>query len=68
MKQNALQVEASARTCLQLLEQAEQLNLSVSLFHLPVMEDTPEEINAQRTTPVQVAKNYVALPQHSPAL
>ncbi|AJC66271.1 methyl-accepting chemotaxis protein [Dickeya zeae] len=68
VKQNALQVEASARTCLQLLEQAEQLNLSVSLFHLPVMEDTPREINAQRTTPIQVAKNYVALPQHSPAL
>ncbi|AUQ25466.1 methyl-accepting chemotaxis protein [Dickeya zeae] len=68
VKQNAVQVEASARTCLQLLEQAEQLNLSVSLFHLPVIEDTPEEINTQRTTPIQVAKNYVALPQHSPAL
>ncbi|WP_226067216.1 methyl-accepting chemotaxis protein [Dickeya zeae] len=68
VKQNAVQVEASARTCLQLLEQAEQLNLSVSLFHLPVMEGTPEEINTQRTTPIQVAKNYVALPQHSPAL
>ncbi|ACZ76988.1 methyl-accepting chemotaxis protein [Dickeya zeae] len=68
VKQNAVQVEASARTCLQLLEQAEQLNLSVSLFHLPVIEDTPVESNAQRTTPIQVAKSYVALPQHSPAL
>ncbi|PXW43417.1 methyl-accepting chemotaxis sensory transducer with TarH sensor [Erwinia sp. AG740] len=68
VKQNAVQVEASARTCLQLLEQAEQLNLSVSLFHLPVIEDTPVEPNTQRTTPVQVTKSYVALPQHSPAL
>ncbi|UUE11822.1 methyl-accepting chemotaxis protein [Dickeya zeae] len=68
VKQNALQVEASARTCLQLLDQAEQLNLTVSLFHLPVMEDTPVESDAQRTTPIQVAKSYVALPQHSPAL
>ncbi|WP_407321372.1 methyl-accepting chemotaxis protein [Dickeya ananatis] len=68
VKQNALQVEVSARTCLQLLEQAEQLNLSVSLFHLPAIEDTPVETNAQRTTPIQVAKSYVALPQHSPAL
>ncbi|UJR54406.1 methyl-accepting chemotaxis protein [Dickeya zeae] len=68
VKQNAVQVETSARTCLQLLEQAEQLNLSVSLFHLPVIEDTPVEPNTQRTTPVQVTKSYVALPQHSPAL
>lgn len=68
VKQNAVQVEASARTCLQLLEQAEQLNMSVSLFHLPVIEDTPVEPNTQRTTPAQVTKSYVALPQHSPAL
>ncbi|MGM3225741.1 methyl-accepting chemotaxis protein [Dickeya zeae] len=68
VKQNAVQVEASAQTCLQLLEQAEQLNMSVSLFHLPVIEDAPVEPNTQRTTPAQVTKSYVALPQHSPAL
>ncbi|MGM3160637.1 methyl-accepting chemotaxis protein [Dickeya undicola] len=67
VKQNALQVEASARTCLQLLEQTEQLNLSVSLFQLPdtVTANEPDE---PRTMPTPVTSRYVALPQHSPAL
>ncbi|AIR67998.1 methyl-accepting chemotaxis protein [Dickeya fangzhongdai] len=66
VKQNALQVEASARTCLQLLEQTEQLNLSVSLFQLP--GTAAVEPGAPRATPAPVANGYVALPQHSPAL
>lgn len=67
VKQNALQVDASARTCLQLLEQTEQLNLSVSLFQLPGTAATAES-DAPRATPAPVANGYVALPQHSPAL
>ncbi|WKV51131.1 methyl-accepting chemotaxis protein [Dickeya fangzhongdai] len=66
VKQNALQVEASAHTCLQLLEQTEQLNLSVSLFQLP--DTAAIEPDAPRATPAPVANGYVALPQHSPAL
>ncbi|WP_042859789.1 methyl-accepting chemotaxis protein [Dickeya sp. NCPPB 3274] len=66
VKQNALQVEASAHTCLQLLEQTEQLNLSVSLFQLP--DTAVVEPDAPRATPAPVANGYVALPQHSPAL
>ncbi|MCA7012256.1 methyl-accepting chemotaxis protein [Dickeya dadantii] len=68
VKQNALQVEASARTCLQLLEQTEQLNLSVSLFQLPGTEAAAVEPDAPRAAPAPVANGYVALPQHSPAL
>ncbi|WP_049853963.1 methyl-accepting chemotaxis protein [Dickeya fangzhongdai] len=67
VKQNALQVDASARTCLQLLEQTEQLNLSVSLFQLPGTAAAAES-DAPRATPAPVANGYVALPQHSPAL
>ncbi|MCI4186758.1 methyl-accepting chemotaxis protein [Dickeya dianthicola] len=67
VKQNALQVEASARTCLQLLTQTEQLNLSVSLFHLPGTQAT-DEPDAPRASLTPVANGYVALPQHSPAL
>ncbi|MBX9444901.1 methyl-accepting chemotaxis protein [Dickeya chrysanthemi] len=67
VKQNALQVEASARTCLQLLAQAEQLNLSVSLFQLPCAAESLEPA-MPGTTAAQHAKSYVALPQHSPAL
>ncbi|ADM98420.1 methyl-accepting chemotaxis protein [Dickeya dadantii] len=68
VKQNALQVETSARTCLQLLEQTEQLNLSVSLFQLPGTEAAAVQPDALRTAPAPVANGYVALPQHSPAL
>ncbi|MGM3193472.1 methyl-accepting chemotaxis protein [Dickeya dadantii subsp. dieffenbachiae] len=68
VKQNALQVEASARTCLQLLEQTEQLNLSVSLFQLPGTEAVAVEPDAPCAAPAPVANGYVALPQHSPAL
>ncbi|ANE77310.1 methyl-accepting chemotaxis protein [Dickeya solani] len=67
VKQNALQVEASAHTCLQLLEQTEQLNLSVSLFQLPGTEAAVEP-DAPRATLSPAANGYVALPQHSPAL
>ncbi|MEI7378186.1 methyl-accepting chemotaxis protein [Dickeya chrysanthemi] len=67
VKQNALQVEASARTCLQLLAQAEQLNLSVSLFQLPCTAE-PIEPALPGTTAAQHVKGYAALPQHSPAL
>ncbi|MEI7064158.1 methyl-accepting chemotaxis protein [Dickeya chrysanthemi] len=67
VKQNALQVDASARTCLQLLAQAEQLNSSVSLFQLPCTAESLEPA-MPGTMAVQHAKNYVALPQHSPAL
>ncbi|ACT07030.1 methyl-accepting chemotaxis sensory transducer [Dickeya chrysanthemi Ech1591] len=67
VKQNALQVEASARTCLQLLAQAEQLNLSVSLFQLPCTAE-PIEPAMPGTTAAQHVKGYAALPQHSPAL
>ncbi|MEI7344331.1 methyl-accepting chemotaxis protein [Dickeya chrysanthemi] len=67
VKQNALQVEASARTCLQLLAQAEQLNLSVSLFQLPCTAESFEPA-MPGTMAAQHAKSYVALPQHSPAL
>ncbi|WP_027712128.1 methyl-accepting chemotaxis protein [Dickeya chrysanthemi] len=67
VKQNALQVEASARTCLQLLAQAEKLNLSVSLFQLPCTAE-PIEPAMPGTTAAQHVKGYVALPQHSPAL
>ncbi|TYL44559.1 methyl-accepting chemotaxis protein [Dickeya sp. ws52] len=67
VKQNALQVEASARTCLQLLAQAEQLNLSVSLFQLPCTAE-PIEPAIPGTTAAQHVKGYAALPQHSPAL
>ncbi|WOA51674.1 methyl-accepting chemotaxis protein [Dickeya solani] len=67
VKQNALQVEASAHTCLQLLEQTEQLNLSVSLFQLPGTEAAVEP-DAPRATLAPAANGYVALQQHSPAL
>ncbi|WP_145916242.1 MULTISPECIES: methyl-accepting chemotaxis protein [Dickeya] len=43
VKQNATQVATSATTCEQMLQQAEQLNQSVTLFRLPATQEEPAQ-------------------------